>query len=572
MVKVKKAALFLCVLVLLLSSAFPAFAESHSYQPYYIKAYNIDIDVTEDNILQITEDIDVYFNTARHGIYRYIPVSNNVARADGTTGRTHAKIRNVKCSDDFSRSYENNDFVMQIGDEDYTITGDHHCTISYDYELGQDIYSGADELYYNIIGSGWDTYIQNVTFNVTMPKEFDENLLGFSTGSYGTAGTSDILYYVNGNEISGSLTKDLAPYEAFTIRLELPEGYFYFNQTAHMMRLCAMVAIPAVCLLFVFVIWHKFGRDKKVEEIVEFYPPEGMSSADVAFWRKGSFVNNDAVGLLIELANEGYLRIKDYENSDYYNGLDRYSIVYVKPYGGDDENKRIFFTGLFENGRKSVTEAQLEDEFYRYLNTITANYNSHSMRTKVFSKYSLLLRAVCWVAVIISFTVNCAVLVGTMGTWDKFAAFALGAVILIITFVLSFFVRKRTEEGFLNLQKIEGFKTFLETAEKERIEELVCDNPEYFYNILPYAYVLGVSDAWIEQFENIAVERPDWYYGGDLTGVRMFNFVENMLLSCESAMVSVPQMSSSGSGGFSSSGGGGGFSGGGSGGGGGGSW
>lgn len=50
--------------------------------------------------------------------------------------------------------------------------------------------------------------------------------------------------------------------------------------------------------------------------------------------------------------------------------------------------------------------------------------------------------------------------------------------------------------------------------------------------------------------------------------MRMFSFIENMLLSCENAMVSVPQASSGGKG-FSS---GGGFSGGGSGGGGGGSW
>ena len=565
MVKVKKAALFLCVLVLLLSSAFPAFAESHSYQPYYIKAYNIDIDVTEDNILQITEDIDVYFNTARHGIYRYIPVSNNVARADGTTGRTHAKIRNVKCSDDFSRSYENNDFVMQIGDEDYTITGDHHYTISYDYELGQDIYSGADELYYNIIGSGWDTYIQNVTFNVTMPKEFDENLLGFSTGSYGTAGTSDILYYVNGNEISGSLTKDLAPYEAFTIRLELPEGYFYFNQTAHMMRLCAMVAIPAVCLLFVFVIWHKFGRDKKVEEIVEFYPPEGMSSAEVAYWYKGMVSNQDLVPLLIELANEGYIALCETEGKKSMFGKNNdFVIERRKSYDGNDINKEIFFKGLFESGKSRITGADLEEKFYVHLNQIAANYNAYENRKKVFSYTSLKLRLLCWVLAFVCLGINILILNGTFGTLDRFAAFFAGVAIIVIAAIFAFFVRQRTEEGHLKLQKIKGFKMFLETAEKEKLEALVFDNPEYFYDILPYAYVLGVSDKWIDKFENIALEPPNWYYGhGSFDRYMMWSFMNSTVRSCSQAMTSSPQSSSSG---------GGGFSGGGSGGGGGGSW
>lgn len=569
---IKKPAFILLAVLTACLVPFSAFAGSYSNTAYYFSSYDVEINVTEDNILQITENIDAYFNQPRHGIYRNIPTKNSVKRADGTTGQTNAKIRSIRCSDDYSTSLENGCLVMQIGDEDVMLTGPHHYEISYDYNLGRDILDGADELYYNIIGDGWDTYIQNVTFKITMPKEFDPALLGFSSGAYGTEGTDKIEYYVNGNEISGRLTSDLAPYEAFTVRLELPDGYFYFNESAHMARLALMIAIPVLCLLFVLLIWSKFGKDKKVDEIVEFYPPEGMSSADVSFWRKGSFVNNDAVGLLIELANEGYLRINDYEHSDYYDGFDGYSIEFVKDYDGGDRNKYIFFTGLFGGGRKTVTEGQLENDFYIYLNSITANYNDYSMKTKVFSKYSLLWRIVCWIAVVISFAVDFIILTGTFGTFDKIAAFALGMVILIVSFVLSFFVRKRTDEGFLNLQKIEGFKLFLETAEKERIEELVADNPEYFYDILPYAYVLGVTDEWIAQFKDIAIENPDWYYGGTLTGVRMFSFVENMLMSCENAMISVPQTSSSGGGGFTSSGGGGGFSGGGSGGGGGGSW
>lgn len=121
----------------------------------------------------------------------------------------------------------------------------------------------------------------------------------------------------------------------------------------------------------------------------------------------------------------------------------------------------------------------------------------------------------------------------------------------------------------MNLQKIKGFKMFLETAEKERLETLVDENPEYFYDIMPYAYVLGVSDKWMKKFENIAINPPSWYYGyNTFTFHTMYHFMNSTVRNCSEAMTSVPQTSSSG--GFS--GGGGGFSGGGSGGGGGGSW
>ena len=97
------------------------------------------------------------------------------------------------------------------------------------------------------------------------------------------------------------------------------------------------------------------------------------------------------------------------------------------------------------------------------------------------------------------------------------------------------------------------------------------ENPSYFYDILPYTYVLGVSSKWIKKFESINVEPPDWYSGYDpFTYNRFSHFLNDTITTANASMVSTP--SSSGStysgGGFS----GGGFSGGGSGGGGGGSW
>ena len=60
----------------------------------------------------------------------------------------------------------------------------------------------------------------------------------------------------------------------------------------------------------------------------------------------------------------------------------------------------------------------------------------------------------------------------------------------------------------------------METAEKEKLETLVMENPTYFYDILPYTYVLGISDKWIKKFESIAIEPPQWYGGTDFNYIR----------------------------------------------------
>ena len=124
------------------------------------------------------------------------------------------------------------------------------------------------------------------------------------------------------------------------------------------------------------------------------------------------------------------------------------------------------------------------------------------------------------------------------------------------------FLPKRTTFGTRIYGKIKGFKNFLETAEKEKLEELVNQNPTYFYDILPYTYVLGISDKWMKKFETISITKPTWYDSTNDFDIVTFNsFLTTTMTSVEhSADIS----------GSSSSGGG--SSGGGSGGGGGGSW
>ena len=84
---------------------------------------------------------------------------------------------------------------------------------------------------------------------------------------------------------------------------------------------------------------------------------------------------------------------------------------------------------------------------------------------------------------------------------------------------------------------------------------------------MPFTYVLGISDKWIEKFESISLQAPSWYDSSNAFDISNFGtFVNSTMSSAKSVMSSSPSSGSSGS----SSGGG--SSGGGSGGGGGGSW
>ena len=331
----------------------PSQISSYKSYDYVIDKYDVNIDVKENNTFYITETISAYFNSPKHGIIRNIPLKNTVKRLDGTTSTNHAKIRNISVDEDYTRTNEDGVCKLKIGSADYTVTGKQDYKISYTYKLGEDPSKDYDELYFNIIGDQWDTVIGNITFSITMPKEFDASKLGFSAGAYGTINSKNVTYTVNGNTITGSYNGILNKKNALTVRCELQEVYFTKPTLLEIIMENLIYVIPVIFLIISILIWHKYGRDDKVVETVEFYPPEGLNSLDVGFLYKGKAENKDVTSLLIYLANKGYLEIIDPKtqvDGESYSKLYKHSkfiIRKLKTYDGNDENERTFLYGLF---------------------------------------------------------------------------------------------------------------------------------------------------------------------------------------------------------------------------------
>ena len=62
---------------------------------YFVKNYDIQVDVNENNVLHVTEKINANFHVRKHGIYRYIPYQCDIRRADGSQTSVKAKISNI---------------------------------------------------------------------------------------------------------------------------------------------------------------------------------------------------------------------------------------------------------------------------------------------------------------------------------------------------------------------------------------------------------------------------------------------------------------------------------------------
>ncbi|MBQ6285775.1 MAG: DUF2207 domain-containing protein [Bacilli bacterium] len=638
--------LIFSILFFLILNKINAEEYTHCNDGYCIKKYSVNMVVNEDNSFDITEDIDVYFTEYKHGIFRKLPLRNNVVRNDGTKSSNRAKISNIETSENKSVYNESGYKVIKLGDADVTIIGDKHYKIKYTYDIGKDKAKDFDELYFNIIGTEWGTTIDNVSFSITMPKEYDTSKVGFSAGSKGTIGTTNLTYSTDGNTITGTYNQRLNAYEGITIRIELPEGYFTYEYKPNILGIVGII-LPILFAIIAYSIFKKNGVDDVVIETVEFYPPNGYSSLDLGLYYKGNADSKDVTSLLIYLANKGYLKITDRDEEGKLLKHGNFYITKLKEYDGNDSREEKFLKELFVKRKKysffgkeikdenedknTVEKSDLTDRFYKTISSILKSTNTKDKRNKMFEKTSfgksflMILLGIVPLVILIGYLINAGVdpdllmAFGMVGMVIYFTlVFALSSVFLkfydpnqykasvkttagsiianiipiifAIVFCIIFYyglrnnidfdlitiltvtvttlsiasiracrvgLQKRTQFGNEILGKINGFKNFLETAEKDKLEALVSENPTYFYDILPYTYVLGVSKKWISKFESIAIEPPEWYdYGHTAFNVGMMDtFMDKTIVSAASTLNSSPS-DSGGSGGGGSSGGG----------------
>ena len=614
-------------------------SRTSSRYAYEIDQYNVSIQVGEDNVYHVTEELNVHYNQSRRGILRYITYRGAIGREIEGKLLQHsyrAKITDVNVEGaPFTTYKEDGNFVIQIGDPNRYVTGDQSYRISYSYDPGEDGTSILDEVYYNLIPDDWDAPIAAGAFTVTLPKSFDTQKVEFTGGRYGGVDTGLVDWSVSGNTISGQLTRSLSPGEGITLRVNLPDGYFVGVRTdlGLVVLLYAITLAAGAAGIF---LWFKLGRDEKLVPTVEFYPPEGLTSADVGYIIDGYSDNEDLISLIIYWASKGYLKIEETDP-----GFVLYKLQELPMDAKSYEN--ILFQGLFHS-RDSVSDKELEEKFHSTLEsskTQLKDYFQSSKSRRIFTRSSQVARVLASLIAIVPiaalallgsyikvvselwfvpvalfavlFLVSLILMMVTYDRWNSQSSgkrlglfggscvlcgvsllflmcygvyivsmpaatlLCIGASVLLA--LLAVVMKKHTPQGQAWTEKILGLREFIETAELDRINTLVEENPEYFYSVLPFAYVLGLTDKWAKQFESIAVPPPDWYVSSDphsvYTTMWMVRRLNRCTRSMAHAMTSVPppppsaRSSNRGSGRSGRSGG---FSGGGHGGGGGRSW
>ncbi|MBR2700950.1 MAG: DUF2207 domain-containing protein [Erysipelotrichaceae bacterium] len=608
-------------------------------EKFDINKHQVEMEVHEDGSVLVTETLTVQFTRDMHGIYFDIPRKYNMTwELNGETIRKSYDfpVRKVKVLSGQNKditSYSNY-IRIKLGSSSITLPAGHEETYKVQYEIvTRDLeLNGLQMLFMNIISGKWNTDIHSVEFTIDMPKPFNRDKLLFDTPE-GVTSTSSGPFnlVVTGNTISGSYNETMHPGDAITVQLMLENNYFRFVSTDRYGLIGTLIA--GVFTIIMTIRFYVFGKDDPVVESVEFHAPAGMTSAEVGVIIDGITNDGDVISLILDWGRRGLITIKDDEKeglilekkADLESTAREYeSIMFDKLFKNRESVKiknlkNSFYTTIqktetaldryfLDKERKLYTESSeimqiisiifvfvpvaaltfLTVYNYRYeagsallacaveavpmimLAALLVHMENRKYMHRWYTK--MLLFAVCAVL----FFIPCMLMIYVVARLKVSSIYVIMVMLMnVLIIVETVFMKKRTAYCNDLLGQVLGLRNFIIVAEEDRLKALVEENPYYFYDILPFAYALGLTNVWNEHFRNLTIQPCDWYVTYDYRSpYYMTNSLESHMHVMERDLTTPPPSESS-SGGASFGGGGGssgGFSGGGFGGSSGGGW
>lgn len=572
-----------------------AFAQAPVYVfPYIVNQREIIIQVDTLQDFYVTQKIDLTLNQD----VAYFSLAPDFKNYTG-----HIQVNDFECMVDGEA--EDSIYYAYLYDE-----GQH--TIEMKYVLHPKTIIDGD-LKLSLLDYSEDAQTENLYFEISMPVDIQYD---FFLGRYNDQVKPE-RYEANVNENKLILTtKDvLQAAERADVTLHLSKNDFYRPIPLMIM----LVPLLSIVLFIAVIVIRFFVLKSHFVEPVMFYPPEGINSAEAGYLIDGRASNEDMTSLIFYWASLGAIKIKGIDE-EFTLVKEKELPEECRGY------EHVMFKEMFNYGvNDEVTAEDLKNKFYVDIDVAKqqiANYYKKDMPLYDSSikklKWLMAILAIAlmflmsyaisiyeskssWMVMSIIKTIMLSpmfifvlfiilirkILLKSQNTvlnvvFGLMILIPLGITVLmeftltevyqkqfmivVIFCLLSLFftlgMKKYTQKACELIGQLRGFKTFLQEAEKEQLEMLLEEDPEYYYHILPYAQALHVTKIWQKKFEDLTMVPPS-YHEGEVMNYDAFNSFSSTITDSMRESMSAPVSSDSSSdGGYS--GGDGGFSDGGS--------
>lgn len=559
-----------------------------------INSIDSEIIISKEGVIEITETISADFSASPgHGIYRDIPYAYK--NRDGTKLFTEIEVIGVKDETRLSHPYSiiknNANIRIKIGDPDVLVYGSKTYYISYSIKGILASFDEYDEFYWNAVGSGWTSAIDDSSAIVILPEEGMIQAACYK-GGYGSQEPCDTKSTTANNAFFTAT--NIAPGESFTVAVGFRKGMVpiiavppppsaveYYLTVKNFIIFSITVLVGILGILF---LWQKIGRDiwwqrkslfdpeaKETpmpfgahETIVpEYEPPDGLRPAEVGVLKDERVQTLDVSATIVDLAVRGYLQIVEIPKKWVFGSVD-YELVKIK--AADEqllEYERELLSSLFSRSKSPEADrillSELKNKFYKDLFKIKKLIYKEAVAKKMFTANPDSVRKKHAIFGFLGIVLSFFILI------TFFLPFGLGfLVVSIIYLFVSMKMPQRTAHGRETFRKVKGYELFLGNTEKYR--QPFFEKENIFMEVLPYAMVFGVTKKLSSAMEKMGIQpqQPVWFvgHGGSFNVEAFGSSMDSFSKSLSSTIASSPSGSGSGGGGFSGGGGGGGGGGG----------
>ncbi|MFQ5493364.1 MAG: DUF2207 domain-containing protein [Candidatus Dojkabacteria bacterium] len=417
--------------------------------------------------------------------------------------------------------------------------------------------------------------VQDVNVNGVQITGIADKLAGIPSGD------TQLTFSAGGRE-SKDFQFDLAPGEVRELEVSLP-----FSRLMLLLIFIVVVCngigcliLPAL-LIWIYREWSTKGKDigRRQTVIPLFSPPENIRPHLMGSIKDESADLIDITSTIIDAAFRGFIKIREFEAKTILGiklTAKDYELIKLKDFSELTPTEQKILSGMFGSSER-VTTSDLTNKFYKKLPGIKEAIYSEMLSRGYFSKRPDKVRRSYRTRGVIMIVIGVLLFFPNF-LLPVFITFPFSLIIggIVLT-VAATYMPAKTKKGSKVLDEILGFRMYMYTAERFRVQDLT---PETFEKYLAYAMVFGIEKEWGERFKDIYKEPPDWFEGSSFDSrtwstIHLINALSNFNTVTSRSFVSSPSSSGSGwSGGGWSGGGGfsGGFSGGGGGGGGGGAF
>jgi len=562
---------------------------------YLIKDFQSQITLNQDTSLTVQEKIVVDFSEQRHGIIRVVPV---IYSSGVKTFLAKMKVLSVVDNQNEPIPYQTERFEQSvkitIGDEDKTILGPQTYVITYQINRVVLSYQDQVEIYWNVTGSEWDAVIEKssaVVFSDFAQIKKVDCFAGLFQSQEKFCQSS-----FQKNQADFQMNKEGGYGSDFTVVVGLDK-----NNQLHFPGFWQRLAwglgdnwgylVALLPLLMMFLVWWRWGRDKRFLSDNVYFQPEnkrqrtvlpferphlpmvyhpidGLTPAQVGTILDERVHLKDILAEIIELARLGFLKIKKTTQKKFLGTKDNYVFTKIEKKNEKlTDYQKYLLEKIFEKGNE-IKLSDLKNKFYVHIGKIRDLIYESLLKQKIFPQNPQAMRILWLVVLVFSSGLAFFLTVFYTAMMINPGPMILFFPALIPAFILTQRMGRKTAWGYSLYRQTVGLRWYLS---KGKWREEISEKNLFFEEILPLAMALGIVGKLTQEMAVLGVKPPSYFQG-----VAVANFshdFNNFNTLATSSLTSSPASSGksswSGGSGFS---GGGGSSGGGFGGGGGSSW